>query len=114
MSSFSEKNSDRGTVGARVDALGRRMEQQLQRVADKLELAIHVSHFPPGTSKWNKGEHRLFSFVSINWRGRPLRTYETILSLIGNTTNRGGLVLRARLDLRSYPTRQEGIGQGTP
>lgn len=77
---------------------------ELQRLADKLDLSIHVSHFPPGTSKWNKVEHRLFSFISINWRGRPLRTYETIISLIGNTTNRGGLVVRARLDRRRYPT----------
>lgn len=78
-------------------------KQQLQRVADKLDLAIHVSHFPPGTSKWNKVEHRLFSFISLNWRGRPLRTYQTVVSLIGNTTNRGGLVVRARLDRRRYP-----------
>ncbi len=78
-------------------------KQQLQRVADKLGVAIHVSHFPPGTSKWNKVEHRLFSFISINWRGRPLRTYETIINLISNTTNRGGLVVRARLDRRRYP-----------
>ncbi|HEX9620869.1 MAG TPA: ISAzo13 family transposase, partial [Polyangiaceae bacterium] len=78
-------------------------KQQLQRVADELNVAIHVSHFPPGTSKWNKVEHRLFSFISINWRGRPLRTYETIISLIGNTTNRGGLIVRARLDRRKYP-----------
>ena len=52
-------------------------KHQLQRVADKLDRSIHVSHFPPGTSKWNKVEHRLFSFISINWRGRPLRTNET-------------------------------------
>ena len=77
---------------------------ELQRVADKLDLSIHVSHFPPGTSKWNKVEHRLFSFISINWRGRPLRTYETIVNLIANTTNRGGLIVRARLDRRKYPT----------
>jgi hypothetical protein len=77
---------------------------ELQRVADKLDLAIHVSHFPPGTSKWNKVEHRLFSFISINWRGRPLRSYETVINLIANTTNRGGLVVRARLDRRRYPT----------
>jgi hypothetical protein len=70
-------------------------------------IAIHVSHFPPVTSKWKKVEHRLFSFISINWRGRPLRTYETIINLIGNTTNRGGLVVHARLDRRSYPTGQE-------
>jgi hypothetical protein len=79
-------------------------KHQLQRVADKLDLAIHVSHFPPGTSKWNKVEHRLFSFISINWRGRPLRSYETVINLIANTTNRGGLVVRARLDRRKYPT----------
>ena len=76
---------------------------ELQRVADKLDISIHVSHFPPGTSKWNKVEHRLFSFISMNWRGRPLRTYETIVNLISNTTNRGGLVVRARLDRRRYP-----------
>jgi hypothetical protein len=79
-------------------------KHELQRLADKLNLAIHVSHFPPGTSKWNKVEHRLFSFISINWRGRPLRSYETVINLISNTTNRGGLVVRARLDRRRYPT----------
>jgi Rhodopirellula transposase DDE domain/Winged helix-turn helix len=79
-------------------------KRELQRIADKLGLSIHVSHYPPGTSKWNKVEHRLFSFISINWRGRPLRTYETIVSLISNTTNHGGLVVRARLDKRRYPT----------
>jgi hypothetical protein len=79
-------------------------KRELQRLADKLAMSIHVSHFPPGTSKWNKVEHRLFSFISINWRGRPLRTFETVVSLIGNTTNRGGLVVRARLDRRRYPT----------
>jgi Rhodopirellula transposase DDE domain len=76
---------------------------ELQRVADELGLSIHVSHFPPGTSKWNKVEHRLFSFISINWRGRPLRSYETVVNLIPNTTNLGGLVVRARLDRRKYP-----------
>jgi hypothetical protein len=78
-------------------------KRELQRLADKLDIAIFVSHFPPGTSKWNKVEHRLFSFISMNWRGRPLRTYETIVNLIGNTTNRGGLLVRARLDRRRYP-----------
>jgi hypothetical protein len=77
---------------------------ELQRFADKRDLSIHVCHLPPGTSKWNKIEHRLFSFISMNWRGRPLRSYETIVNLIGNTTNRGGLVVRARLDRRNYPT----------
>jgi Rhodopirellula transposase DDE domain len=51
---------------------------ELQRLADKLGLPIRVSHFPPGTSKWNKVEHRLFSFITMNWRGKPLRTYETV------------------------------------
>jgi hypothetical protein len=77
---------------------------ELQRLADKLDLAIHVSHFPPGTSKWNKIEHRLFSFISMNWRGRPLRSYETIVRLIGNTSTSTGLVVRAQLDGRKYPT----------
>lgn len=76
---------------------------ELQRVADRHNVSIHVSHFPPGTSKWNKVEHRLFSFISINWRGRPLRSYETVVNLISNTTNWGGLVVQARLDRRSYP-----------
>jgi Rhodopirellula transposase DDE domain len=82
---------------------------ELQRFADKHGLSIHVSHFPPGTSKWNKVEHRLFSFISMNWRGRPLRSYETIVNLIGNTTNWGGLVVRARLDRRKY-----AIGKSVP
>jgi Rhodopirellula transposase DDE domain len=77
---------------------------ELQRLADKLGLPIHVSHFPPGTSKWNKVEHRLFSFITMNWRGKPLRTYETVVSLIGNTTNSGGLVVKATIDRRRYPT----------
>jgi hypothetical protein len=76
---------------------------ELQRLADKLHLSLHVSHFPPGTSKWNKIEHRLFSFITMNWRGRPLRSYETVVSLIGNTTTVMGLVVRARLDRRRYP-----------
>jgi transposase len=79
-------------------------KRELQRFADKHGIAVRVSHFPPGTSKWNKVEHRLFSFISMNWRGRPLRSYETIINLIGNTTNRGGLVVRARLDRRRYAT----------
>lgn len=79
-------------------------KHEIQRFADKHDIAVRVSHFPPGTSKWNKVEHRLFSFISMNWRGRPLRTYETIVNLIGNTTNRGGLVVRARLDRRRYAT----------
>jgi hypothetical protein len=81
-------------------------KSELQRLADKSGIAIHVSHLSPGTRKWNKIEHRLFSFISIHWRGRPLRTYETVVNLIGNTTNRGGLVVRAQLDKRRYPIGQ--------
>jgi hypothetical protein len=77
---------------------------ELQRLANKLRLSIHVSHFPPGTSKWNKIEHRLFSFITMNWRGRPLRSYDTVVNLIGNTTTVMGLVVRARLDRRRYAT----------
>jgi hypothetical protein len=91
-------------AGGSNSARARAWKYQLQQLADKLDLSFRVSHFPPGTSKWNKIEHRLFSFISINWRGRPLRTYETIVSLIGKTTHRGGLVVRAQLDRGSYPT----------
>ena len=77
---------------------------ELQRLADKLGIAIHVSHFPPGTSKWNKIEHRLFSFITLNWRGRPLRTFETVVELIGETTNAAGLLVSASIDRRKYPT----------
>jgi hypothetical protein len=91
-------------AGGSNSARARAWKYQLQQLADKLDLSFRVSHFPPGTSKWNKIEHRLFSFISINWRGRPLRTYETIVNLIGKTTHRGGLVVRAQLDRGSYPT----------
>lgn len=80
---------------------------RLQDFADKYRLRVHVSHFPPGTSKWNKIEHRLFSYITINWRGRPLRTYETVVNLIGNTTTRAGLVVRSALDQGSYPIGQK-------
>ncbi len=75
----------------------------LQRVADRTGLTIHVSHFPPGTSKWNKIEHRLFSFITLNWRGRPLATYETMVALIGATTTSKGLLVSAELDADKYP-----------
>lgn len=75
----------------------------LQTLADRTGLTIHMSHFPPGTSKWNKIEHRLFSFITLNWRGRPLATYETIVSLIAATTTARGLKVHAELDPRRYP-----------
>jgi hypothetical protein len=77
---------------------------ELQKLADDTGLSIHVCHFPPGTSKWNKVEHRLFSFISSNWRGEPLRDYETIVNLIARTTTAKGLKVTCKLDRRKYPT----------
>ena len=77
---------------------------ELQKFADQTAMAISVCHFPPGTSKWNKIEHRLFSFISSNWRGEPLRDYETIVNLIAATTTAKGLKVTCRLDRRKYPT----------
>ena len=75
---------------------------ELQHLADNTKLRIRVSHFPPGTSKWNKIEHRLFCHITQNWRGKPLRTFETIVDLIGRTRTAAGLVVRAKLDKRQY------------
>jgi Rhodopirellula transposase DDE domain len=76
---------------------------ELQAFADQTGLVVNVCHFPPGTSKWNKIEHRLFSQISQNWRGRPLVNHETIIQLIGATTTRTGIKVRATLDRRAYP-----------
>ena len=76
----------------------------MQQLATKTGLAITVSHFPPGTSKWNKIEHRLFSYISQNWRGRPLTSLATIVSLIAATSTDTGLRVRCELDQGSYPT----------
>jgi transposase len=75
---------------------------ELQRLADRTGLQIRVCHFPPGTSKWNKIEHRMFSFVSLNWRGKPLESLEVIINLIAATTTTTGLKIFARLDTGSY------------
>ena len=80
---------------------------ELQKLADQTGLDISVCHFPPGTSKWNKIEHRLFSFISSNWRGEPLRDYETIVNLIAATTTAKGLTVTCRLDRRKYPIGRE-------
>ncbi len=79
----------------------------LQRLANEIGIPVSVSHYPPGTSKWNKIEHRLFSFISMNWRGTPLVSYETVVNLIGSTRTRGGLTVKALLDTRDYETGQE-------
>ena len=76
---------------------------ELQGLSDQTGLAIGVCHFPPGTSKWNKVEHRLFSFISSNWRGEPLRDYETVVRLVAATTTAKGLSVSCRLDRRAYP-----------
>jgi Rhodopirellula transposase DDE domain len=76
---------------------------ELQKLADETELEVEVCHFPPGTSKWNKIEHRLFSFITMNWRGKPLVSLETIINLIAGTTNGTGLDVYARLDEGTYP-----------
>ena len=76
----------------------------LQRLADEHQLTIHVSHFPPGTSKWNKIEHRLFCHLTENWRGRALVTFETLVELIGHTRTATGLRVKAKLDKRRYQT----------
>jgi len=75
---------------------------ELQNFADEVQLRIRVSHFPPGTSKWNKIEHRLFCHITQNWRGKALRTFETIVDLIGNTRTQAGLRVKAVLDKRKY------------
>lgn len=88
-----------GSNGSRV----RLWKLELQKLSDELGIPIRVSHFPPGTSKWNKIEHRLFSHISMNWRGQPLVSHEVIVNLIAATTTRKGLKVRAELDSKLYP-----------
>jgi transposase len=88
-----------GSNGSRV----RLWKWELQRLADETGLTIRVCHFPPGTSKWNKVEHRLFAFISQNWRGKPLVSYAVILSLIAATTTTTGLTVESALDTQTYP-----------
>ena len=88
-----------GSNGHRV----RLWKLELSRLAQETGLDIEVHHFPPGTSKWNKIEHRLFSFITMNWRGRPLISHEVIVNLIASTKTRSGLTVRAELDTAEYP-----------
>jgi Rhodopirellula transposase DDE domain len=88
-----------GSNGYRV----RLWKVELQKLANELKLLITVCHLPPGTSKWNKIEHRLFSFITINWRGKPLRSYRAIVQLIAATSTDAGLKVRAELDENKYP-----------
>jgi Rhodopirellula transposase DDE domain len=82
---------------------------ELQDLADEANLCIKVCHFPPGTSKWNKIEHRLFCHITQNWRARPLATYETVVNLIGNTRTISGLRVKAKLDQHRYPTGSKAL-----
>ena len=75
---------------------------ELQQFSNETDLSITVCHFPPGTSKWNKIEHRLFSHITMNWQGKPLESYETIVNLIGATKTRKGLKVKAVLDKNHY------------
>src|SRR5258708_10950616 len=87
-----------GSNGSRV----RLWKTELQRFANQINKTIHVSHFPPGTSKWNKIEHKMFCFISKNWRGKPLIDQATIIQLIANTTTTKGLTIKAKLDEQHY------------
>jgi hypothetical protein len=89
-----------GSHGYRV----RLWKVALQTFANATGLTLRVCHFPPGTRKWNKIEHRMFSFISLNWRGKPFISHEVVVNLIGSTTTRQGLTIRAELDTTSYPT----------
>jgi transposase len=93
--------------GGSNSSRGRLWKVALQRFADATGLCITVCHFPPGTSKWNKIEHRLFSHITQNWRGRPLTSHEVVVNLIENTTTRGGLRVRAVLDSAHYETNRQ-------
>jgi hypothetical protein len=88
-----------GSNGSRV----RLWKRELQKLATELGIAIMVCHYPPGTSKWNKIEHRLFSYITMNWRGRPLISHEVVVNLIASTTNREGLKVYCELDEQEYP-----------
>lgn len=90
-------------AGGSNSARSRVWKKCLQEFADATGLTVSVSHYPPGTSKWNKIEHRLFAQITLNWRGRPLTSYQVIINLIGSTTTRTGLRVRAAMDTREYP-----------
>jgi hypothetical protein len=88
-----------GSNGSRV----RLWKTQLQKLADETNLEISVCHLPPGTSKWNKIEHRLFSYITQNWRGKPLVSHEVIVNLIASTNTTTGLTVKCQLDTNRYP-----------
>ena len=91
-------------AGGSNSSRGRAWKVQLQALADEIGIAITVCHYPPGTSKWNRVEHRLFSFISLTWKGQPLWSYESVVNLIGATRTRSGLKVKAVLDTNEYET----------
>lgn len=93
--------------GGSNSSRGRLWKVALQQLADETGLSIAVCHFPPGTSKWNKIEHRLFCHITANWRGRPLISHEVVVNLIGATRTTTGLTVQARLDEGTYPAKQK-------
>jgi hypothetical protein len=90
--------------GGSNSSRSRLWKKELQKLANDLGLNIYVSHFPPGTSKWNKIEHRMFSFISMNWRGKPLSSLEIIVNLIANTSTKSGLTIKAEVSSKMYAT----------
>ena len=88
--------------GGSNSSVSKLWKTELQELSDELNIPIIVCHFPPGTSKWNKIEHRMFSAISMNWRGRPLINHEVIINLIASTTNKSGLEIKAELDKNKY------------
>ena len=92
-----------GSNGNRV----RLWKWELQQLANELQMEIHVCHFPPGTSKWNKIEHKMFSYITQNWRGTPLISREVLVQLIGNTKTTKGLQIEAQIDYRQYEKGRE-------
>ena len=87
-----------GSNGSRV----RLWKKEIQKLADEINMEISICHFPPGTSKWNKIEHKLFSYISLNWRGKPLTSYEIVVNFIASTTTTKGLEIKAELDRNTY------------
>ena len=87
----------------RAASRNRLWKYALQQLSDEIGLKISVCHFPPGTSKWNKIEHRMFSWITQNWRGKPLTSHAVIVNLIANTTTKAGLSIKAALDQGTYP-----------
>jgi len=91
--------------GGSNSARSRLWKKELQGLAPETGLTLRICHLPPGTSKWNKIEHKLFSYISLNWRARPLISMETIIELISSTTTSTGLTVAAQVDTNCYPTK---------